>query len=393
MASIYEVHFPITSATGGGPPPGSSLDRFAPKYLVGCTAGPYNDTADTTGTASGFTYFADPGDGTGIAAALSAAGTVAGDVWIRPGNYLVSQTLVVPTAVVVRGSGAPTFIHSADGVIGGPLFSLNNKSALYSMSLAHNEPKASGTQYGVVDLRGDAKTALCEDVAVLTLSANPITSTLYGGFVSYNVNGASETKLRCVRCSVQYSLNAPVNNFDYTKNLVGYRLKDASLELLDCTAKYIYPGNESGYNVAGENFGLGSLVIRGGTFNGYGGGIFVNGLEVTSMLVDGATVSCAYSGASTCVGNYGRTRITLSNCTLNGGGSGQAIYLDPNGAASGDNKGSIVGNVINIGNPTIAWNSIGGVNSGYHVIIGNTYTGTFPVVTGANDEVAHNINI
>jgi hypothetical protein len=41
----------------------------------------------------------------------------------------------------------------------------------------------------------------------------------------------------------------------------------------------------------------------------------------------------------------------------------------------------------------VAWNSIGGVNSGYHVIIGNTYTGTTPVVTGANDEVAHNINI
>ena len=396
MASIYEVHFPITSATGGGPPPGSSQDRFAPKYLVGNTANGDSAVAYST---DGFYYIPDPGDGTGIVTALSYANPSdpafidLGDVWIRPGTYLVSQTLVVPPTVVVRGSGSPTFILSQDGVIGGPLFSLNNKSALYSMALAHNEPKASGTQYGVVDLRGDAKSALCEDVDVLTLSANPLTSTLYGGFVSWNSNGTAETRLRCVRCSAQYGLNAPVNNFDYTKNLVGYRLKDASLELLDCTAQYSHVGNESGYNVAGENFGLGSLVIRGGTFNGYGGGIFINGLAVTSMLVDGAKISCAYNGASTCVGNYGRTRITLSNCTLNGGGAGQAIYLDPNGAPITDNKGSIVGNTINVGPSTVAWNSIGGVNSGYHVIIGNTYTGTTPVVTGANDEVAHNINI
>ena len=387
----WPVRISQPGSGGGPPPPGDSLDRFAPKYLVGNVLA--GDTNDTTGTAAGFTYIADPGDGTGIATALGLAAALAADVWIRPGTYTVSQTLTVPIGVTARGSGVGTIIQSAPNTIAGPLFILNDKSALYSMSLLHNEPQASNTQYGVVDLRGDAKTALCVDVSVVTVDPSPTTSTLYGCFVSYNVGGSFETKLRCVRCSAQYSLNAPVNNFDYTKNLVGYRLKDASLELLDCTAKYIYPGNESGYNVAGENFGLGSLVIRGGTFSGYGGGIFINGLDVTSMLVDGAKISCAYSGSSTCVGNFGRTRITLSNCTLNGGGAGQAIYLDPNGAAITDNKGSIVGNTINIGNPTIAWNSLGGVNSGYHVIIGNTYTGTTPAVTGANDEVAHNINI
>jgi hypothetical protein len=383
----------IPNGSGGG---GSSQDRFAPKYLVGNTANGDSAVAYST---DGFYYIPDPGDGTGIVTALSYANptdpdfVALGDVWIRPGNYLVSQTLVVPAGVVVRGSGTPTFIHSVDGVIGGPLFTLNHQSALYSMRLAHNEPKASGTQYGVVDLRGNAKTALCEDVEVLTQSANPTNTTLYGGFVSHNAPaGANETKLRCVRCSVQYGSNNASPNFDYTTNLAAYRGKDASLELTDCSSQYL---NASlGYGATLVNFGTGSLVVRGGTFNGYGGGIFVDGLAETTMLVDGAKISCAdQSNPSTCVGNFGRTRITLSNCTLNGGGSGQAIYLNPNGAPITDNKGSIVGNTINVGPSTVAWNSIGGVNSGYHVIIGNTYTSTAAVVTGANDEVAHNINI
>jgi len=43
---------------GGG---GTSLDRFAPKYLVGNTAN--GDTASVAGLAPGFQYFPDPGDG------------------------------------------------------------------------------------------------------------------------------------------------------------------------------------------------------------------------------------------------------------------------------------------------------------------------------------------
>jgi hypothetical protein len=390
----WPVRISQPGSGGGPPPPGDSLDRFAPKYLVGCTDAPYSDTADETGTAAGFTYIADPGDGTGIATALSAAGAVDGDVWIRPGIYTISQTLTVPANVTVRGSGPGTIIQSAANAIAGALISLNDQSALHSMSLVHNEPLVSNTQYGVVDLRGDKAIALCVDVDVSTLWATPSNTTLYGGFASENVGGANETKLRCVRCSVQYGRNNASPNFDYKTNLVGYRGKDASVELTDCSSQYLAFAVGYGVILVNSNTGLGSLVVRGGTFNGYGGGIFVDGGAVTTMLVDGAKISCAdQNNASTCVGNLNAVRITLSNCTLNGGGAGQAIYLDPGTSPIMDNKGSIVGNTINIGNPTVAWNSIGGVNSGYHVIIGNTYTGTTPVVTGANDEVAHNINI
>jgi hypothetical protein len=290
-----------------------------------------------------------------------------------------------------------TIIQSAPNTISGPLFSLNDRSALYSMSLVHNEPLASNTQYGVVDLRVDAATALCVDVSVVTKDLSPTTLTLYGGFASYNVGGSGGTKLRCVRCSVEYGRNNASPNFDYTTNLAAYRGRDASIELIDCSSQYTNFALGYGATLVNSNTGIGvSLVVRGGTFNGYGGGIYADadGGAVTTMLVDGAKVSSADpNNSSTCVGNIGAVSIVLSNCTLNGGGAGQAIYLNPGASPITDNKGSIVGNTINVANPTLAWNSLGGVNSGYHVIIGNTYTGTTPVVTGANDEVAHNINI
>jgi len=95
---------------GGG---GTSLDRFAPKYLVGNTAN--GDTASVAGLAPGFQYFPDPGDGSGIAAALAAALAAPGDVQIRPGTYDLQlggspSALVIPTGVKVRGAGPSTII-------------------------------------------------------------------------------------------------------------------------------------------------------------------------------------------------------------------------------------------------------------------------------------------
>jgi hypothetical protein len=104
-----------TSGTPGPPgPPGD--DRFAPKYLVGNI--PNGDTAPALALL-GFFYFPDPGDGSGIAAALAAAnplfGGIPGDVWIRPGTYdfnlgAVVAPLAIPASVRVYGSGNTTAI-------------------------------------------------------------------------------------------------------------------------------------------------------------------------------------------------------------------------------------------------------------------------------------------
>lgn len=96
--------------TGGG---SSVVDKFAPKYLVGNELA--GDTA-ASASASGFVYFQDPGDGTGILAALAAAGVTPGDVWVRPGTYTLDQRLVVPAGVLMRGAGMGlTIIENGNG--------------------------------------------------------------------------------------------------------------------------------------------------------------------------------------------------------------------------------------------------------------------------------------
>lgn len=95
----------IVIGSGGGG--GSSTDRFAPKYMVGNESN--GDTAAAY-AASGFTYFSDPGDGSGIEAALAAAALVPGDISVRPGVYdfsigSVVMPLTVPAGVRICGSG------------------------------------------------------------------------------------------------------------------------------------------------------------------------------------------------------------------------------------------------------------------------------------------------
>jgi hypothetical protein len=108
----------VWSAAGSGSP---AQEYFAPKYVVGCTLAPYNDSATTYST-GGFYYIPDPGDGSGIATALSYATSTdpafkaAGDVWIRPGTYDLTQAgspttaFAVPNGILVRGSGPSTVI-------------------------------------------------------------------------------------------------------------------------------------------------------------------------------------------------------------------------------------------------------------------------------------------
>jgi hypothetical protein len=96
----------------GGGGSGGDPNRFAPKYIVG------NELAgdDPTYTfAGGFIYIPDPGDGTGIQAALSQASLAPGDVWIRPGTYdfslgAVIMPLTIPAGTRVQGSGNTTIL-------------------------------------------------------------------------------------------------------------------------------------------------------------------------------------------------------------------------------------------------------------------------------------------
>src|SRR5512147_636115 len=79
-----EVQIGLTSAVGAAPP--AALDRFAPKVIVGNTLSGDSALAYST---DGFNYVPDPGDGSGIAAAIAilVALGFAADICIRPGTY------------------------------------------------------------------------------------------------------------------------------------------------------------------------------------------------------------------------------------------------------------------------------------------------------------------
>jgi hypothetical protein len=113
--------------SGGGGGGGGGQDRFAPKYIVGNV--PAGDSP-VAYSADGFTYFPDPGDGSGIAAALAAVALVGGDVQIRPGTYdfglgAVVTPLQIPALCQVHGSGVGTTTIIGKNVGDAGVFVLN----------------------------------------------------------------------------------------------------------------------------------------------------------------------------------------------------------------------------------------------------------------------------
>lgn len=99
------------SSGGGG---GSIQDHFAPKYVVGNTLA--GDPLPLQGAP--FIYIPDPGDGSGIALALTQP-FGPGDVWVRPGTFDLSLgivlTLDIPSSISVRCSSRDTIIR-ANGI-------------------------------------------------------------------------------------------------------------------------------------------------------------------------------------------------------------------------------------------------------------------------------------
>lgn len=183
MPARPEVHFPLTSSGGSGPPP-SVDDHFAPKYLVGNV--PAGDPAVAQGAP--FVYIPDPGDGTGIALALTQPNGP-GDVWIRPGVYNLALAgagpLLVPATIRVQGSGQTTIIQTRSTGNQGA-FVLNQGSQLRDLNittLASNENSVGST--AVVRSIG---AAVIENVHV-TFATAALGALRYG--ISFEASGAA----------------------------------------------------------------------------------------------------------------------------------------------------------------------------------------------------------
>jgi hypothetical protein len=123
---------------------GGGLDRFAPKYVVGnVLAGDPN-----TPQLGAFRYIPDPGDGSGIALALTQPDGP-GDVWIRPGTYdfgagSVVVPLTIPAGTRVQGAGNTTILVADVRDTKDPgVFEMQQSSQLRDIQITSNS--ASGT--------------------------------------------------------------------------------------------------------------------------------------------------------------------------------------------------------------------------------------------------------
>lgn len=161
-----EIHVPLSNPGTSPPPIVSSI--FAPKYVIGNVLAGDPNTSQT----GAFTYIPDPGDGSGLAAALALPGGI-GDIWLRPGLYdlgtgSVTTPLAVPAGVTIRGSGSSTIVR-AGTTAGQGVFTLLGQNGLYAMQVIAPQPSAPlGGPTALISIAGDD----CE-VSDLLASINP----------------------------------------------------------------------------------------------------------------------------------------------------------------------------------------------------------------------------
>jgi len=139
--------------------PGGAADKYTSKFIVGNAL-----AGDTTAEC----HYLDPGDGSGIAAALlaaQAAGSPYPDVWIRNGQYNLGTSgvgmLTIPAGVKVRGSGRESvLIVTADGsaAVNPHAFSLGADAELSDLKVLATTPAAvpTTTTPAIVTAQGHA---------------------------------------------------------------------------------------------------------------------------------------------------------------------------------------------------------------------------------------------
>lgn len=137
------------------PEGGGGGGRFAPKYLVGNV--PAGDS-NVASSVDGFVYIPDPGDGSGIALALTQPDGP-GDVWIRPGtyNFGLAGSPVMPLDIKkytrVQGAGVEETILLGRSSGDQGVFSLAVYASLRDLSIRSPTPTAATNgSIGVVEV-------------------------------------------------------------------------------------------------------------------------------------------------------------------------------------------------------------------------------------------------
>jgi hypothetical protein len=364
MASIYEIHFPLTSAVGGGPPPPGSQDHFAPKYLVGNV--PKGDSA-TAYSSGGFQYIPDTGNGAGIAAAIAAATASPGDIWIRPGTYNLTSAgapaspYAVPSGVLVRGAGNSTVINGR----------LTGNQTVFTL----------------------ATTSELRDLRINVIGE--FNSILGDGVVE--CNGSTSSPSRVERVDIQLS-NLGGSTLLKAAILAG----KASARIVAC--RFFLPdfdeqsptGGVSGVQVDGiQGFASVSRCLATRSGNSFGcayvafGGARLDLSESSSSFASLAGVLVSGGGLAI------QSRVSVSECNITSQGS-SCIVSDGTIRVSDCDLSALQSNaILSTGRGVITGNTVlgamdtsGGSN---HVITTNFFLPTATLLPSATDEVAHNV--
>lgn len=249
-------------AGGGGttPPPVTGPDRRGPCIIVGNA--PAGDTTDDCD-------ILDPGDGTGIAAAITQAGLTSGDIWIRCGTYDFSlgsspaTPLVLPfVATQIRGAGPSTILNTDE--VSRTLFQFLGPTVLSDMTIQSPAPGAGAVGDFILDLQFATSPELRNLVVTLaTTNGNESLVSAIGGFFStqaalsnlrLNIDPASLLAIDGINAALFLST---IDNCRITASGTGVVLSGSLNSVSNCT---VFAG--IGYNLAAVQ-----NVVTGGTVN------------------------------------------------------------------------------------------------------------------------------
>lgn len=355
----------ITAPGGGGQPPVDSQDRFAPKYLVGNV--PNGDSA-TAYSSGGFVYIPDPGNGTGIAAAITAATASPGDIWIRPGTYNLTlagapaSPYAVPSGVLVRGAGNSTVINGR----------LTGNQTVFTL----------------------ATTSELRDLRINVIGE--FNSILGDGVVE--CNGSPSLPSRVERVDVQVS-NIGGSTLLKAAILVG----KASARIVACSFflsafdEQSPTGGVSGVQVDGiQGFASVSrcLATSGNSFGcayvAFGGAR----LELSESSSSFASLAgVLVSGGGLAI----NSTVSVSECVLESGDSGACVSSDGTTRIVNSNLSALAGSqaILSTGRGVITGNTITGASDlsggNNHIVTSNLFRAGSTLTPSVTDEVAHNI--
>ena len=361
----------VWSATGGG---GAPQEYFAPKYVVGCTLAPYNDSATPYST-GGFYYIPDPGDGSGIATALSYATLTdpafkaAGDVWIRPGTYDLTQAgspttaFAVPAGILVRGSGPSTVIS---GRLAGDqrVFTLGATSELRDLRI-NVIGEYTGTGDGLIECGGASTSPSWIERVDVQLDNTSVGSSTIRAAV-YATGTASVFSCRF------FIEGSDPQTFVGGICAVAATLSGRQVSVSRCIVTRV----RAGYDSAFVTLNNGSMAISesrsllsqlAGVFMGGGAGGGSVSASECEFTVSDASASCVVVDGP----------FRLSDCTLSTTGAATSAIV------STSSRGIITGNDIDGDIDTS-----GGTN---HVLTTNLISSASTLTLSASDENAHNI--